>query len=155
MNFTALTCRVVSLIMWTSQSPLLPNLRTVLTWIGTFSSGWRSWSEVFPSTIQSFLFILPWCIQQTLVIFLNKSSNIKTKSWLVLPWFLRIFGFFLGSILPCFTGWSRKIYPMFQVKYLPNLMSKAFQIFSIKSLCIYDCSPKFLFSYCKYSESYD
>ena len=41
----------------------------------------------------------------------------------------------------------------FQVNTLPNLMSKAFEIFSIKPLCIYHCSPKFSIIYFKYSAS--
>ena len=41
------------------------------------------------------------------------------------------------------TGWPRKIYPLVQHKYLLNLMSKAFEFFSTKPLCIYLYSAKF------------
>ena len=52
------------------------------------------------------------------------------------------------------TGLSRKIYQLVQDEYLPNLVSNAFEFFSIKLFCIYHCSPKFSFIYLKFSTIY-
>ena len=53
-----------------------------------------------------------------------------------LPTHINRVRYFAQHFRRALVGWSRKIYPLGQDKYLPNLISKTFEFFSMKRLCI-------------------